>query len=183
MTASVPAKLTLVTHGLTAATRIARFPVDEPLIDKPAGIRFPRADYFVTAPELRARETAGDPTVKIDAGLRDLDCGSWAGMGLEDVDSALLHRWLTDPDAAPHGGESVSELCRRISAWLEDCATRGGRTVAVTHQAVVRAAIVNALNVPYSSFWRVDVAPLTRTILRYRNGGWTVKIGASVSGT
>ena len=170
-------KLTLVTHGITEAIRAARFPLDEPLIAPATAFEFPRADYFATAPELRTRQTAGNGSAVIDPELRDLDCGEWAGNSLDAVDPLDLHRWLTDPDAAPHGGECVSQLCRRVEAWLDACARRGGRTVAVTHPAVVRAAVVTTLGAPASSFWRVDVPPATQT--RFRCGAaWTVRIGA-----
>jgi broad specificity phosphatase PhoE len=82
----------------------------------------------------------------------------------------------TDPDFVPPGGESVTQLCERVAAWLDGCSERNGRIVVVTHPAVVRAAIVTALQAPLAMFWRIDVAPLTQTRFRYRNG-WTLRIG------
>jgi broad specificity phosphatase PhoE len=47
--------------------------------------------------------------------------------------------------------------------------------VAVTHAAVVRAAVVVTLGAPPAGFWRIDVAPLTATVLRGGPGRWTVR--------
>ncbi len=49
------------------------------------------------------------------------------------------------------------------------------RTVAVTHPAVIRAALVVALNMPLVTFWRIDVPPLTATGLHWRSGIWTLR--------
>jgi broad specificity phosphatase PhoE len=49
------------------------------------------------------------------------------------------------------------------------------RTVAVTHPAVIRAAILTALDAPPKSFWRIDVAPVSRTVMHFRGHVWTVR--------
>ena len=48
-------------------------------------------------------------------------------------------------------------------------------TIAVTHPAVIRAAIVHALQVPLPAFWRFDIAPLSLTDLRFNGGVWSVR--------
>lgn len=159
--------------------RETRFPTDEALIEKLPQIAFPRADFVFVAPEIRTRQTAGERPTEIDEQLRDLDCGRFAGKKFDEVEEADLVRWLTDPYSAPHGGESVAELCDRAATWLEKCSRHPGRIVAVTHPAVVRAVIVTALKAPLETFWRIDVRPLSQTRFRYRNG-WTVTVGESV---
>jgi broad specificity phosphatase PhoE len=47
--------------------------------------------------------------------------------------------------------------------------------VAVTHGAVVRAAVLVVLGAPAQGLWRIDVAPLTATVLRGGSGRWTVR--------
>src|SRR5947209_2837890 len=71
-----------------------------------------------------------------------------------------VRAWTSDPDAAPHGGESVSDLLRRIEPWLTAAAGNDQRAVAVTHASVIRAAIILAIDARPVSFWRIDVAPL-----------------------
>jgi len=46
--------------------------------------------------------------------------------------------------------------------------------VAVTHPAVIRAAILLALDIPPKSFWRIDIAPVSQTVMHFRKGCWTL---------
>ncbi|WBP93964.1 histidine phosphatase family protein [Mycolicibacterium neoaurum] len=178
-------RLTLVSHGMTEAMAAGRFPADEPLnalgarqaADLVAVHTGAEPGVLCCAPELRAGQTAqalGGPAT-IEPALADLDCGRWRGMSLQDVDPAGLASWLTDPTAAPHGGESIAALCDRVRHWLDGVATGGGRHTAVTHPAVIRAVILTALNAAPTSFWRVDIAPAARVTLHFR-GAWTLRL-------
>ncbi len=91
--------------------------------------------------------------------LADLDCGHWRGRALAAVDAADLEVWLTRPERAPHGGESIVDLTGRVGGWLTSTLQGVPRTVAETHPAVIRSAILLALDIPPKSFWRIDVAP------------------------
>jgi broad specificity phosphatase PhoE len=108
--------------------------------------------------------------------LKDLDCYAWHGKSLEKVQSAdpeVVCRWLTDVDAAPHGGESIARLLERIEHWVAvQCSS--GHTLAVTHRAVIRAAVVFALQPPAQSFWRIDVSPLSITDFRWNGRFWSL---------
>jgi broad specificity phosphatase PhoE len=81
---------------------------------------------------------------------------------------------MTDPDAAPHGGESLAQVLARVRGWLDAQAGLSGTAVAITHAGVVKAAVVAALDAPPSAFWRIDVAPLSVTELHAHDGRWTV---------
>jgi broad specificity phosphatase PhoE len=50
-----------------------------------------------------------------------------------------------------------------------------GRTIAVTHPAVIRAVILIALAAPSKSFWRIDIAPASCTVLHFRGTAWTLR--------
>ncbi|GGK66954.1 hypothetical protein Ppa06_23620 [Planomonospora parontospora subsp. parontospora] len=139
---------------------------------RPAGGRGPAV---LRAPERRCLQTAQALGLRAgpDPLLADWDHGRWRGMTLAEVEAAEpmeLAAWLSDPEAAPHGGESVLDLLGRVAGWLSAAAP--GRTVAVTHPAVVRAAVVQVLDAPARSFWRVDAAPLARVALTGRGGHW-----------
>lgn len=156
-----------------------RFPLDEPLSDigrRQAG-RLAGDPRALAGPELRTRETAEALGLQatVEPLLADLDCGRWRGEKLADIAPAGLHDWLTDPAVAPHGGESIVELVERVARWLERIDGMV-RTVAVTHPAVIRAAILVALGAPPKSFWRIDIAPVSHTVLHRRGGGWTLRI-------
>jgi broad specificity phosphatase PhoE len=174
-------RLTLVSHAMTDAMAAGRFPIDEELnalgrrqLD---GLNVGAADTVLCGPESRARQTAEllGLTPSIDARLADLGCGAWRGLGLDRVQPAELTQWLTDPESCPHSGESIVELIVRVRDWLADLARSPGRTVAATHPAVIRAAILVALDAPPKSFWRIDIAPASSTTLHHRGMGWTLR--------
>jgi broad specificity phosphatase PhoE len=175
-------RLTMVSHGMTDAMAAGRFPTDESLnsvghrqVDTSPGVG--EVDAVYCGPEKRARQTAellGLHAV-VEPKLADLDCGRWRGDVLGGVLPADLAIWLTDPTQAPHGGESVIGVVDRVRGWLDSLASTRGRLVAVTHPAVVRAAILVALDAPPKSFWRIDVAPASRTVMHFRGHAWTLR--------
>ena len=178
----MPTRITLICHGSTRATRAAAFPLDEPL-EKPAvpasGIvaSLRRADRSWTSPALCARQTAAALALApaVDPDLRDCGYGRWAGRPLRDVEAAepdAIAMWLTDPTAAPHGGESFAYVRRRIAAWLDQRIGENGHGVVVTHAAVIRCAILHAIGAPEPSFWHIDIAPLSNAELRHDGSRW-----------
>jgi broad specificity phosphatase PhoE len=175
---TVTARLTLISHAATAATRSAAFPLDESL-ERPADLTpLPRRfDTVLSGPEIRCLATAQGLgfSPAVEPALADLNLGSWRGRTLAELeasDPAALMSWLTDPAAAPHGGESLTVLIDRVSAWLDGV---DGRTAAVTHPAVVRAIVIHVLGAPLSSFWRLDVTPLSYTRLSLSGPSWTLR--------
>jgi broad specificity phosphatase PhoE len=71
----------------------------------------------------------------------------------------------------------VQDLCGRIGRWLTNAPETDGRTLAVVEPEVVRAAVVRALDLPPTAFWRLDVPPLTVTELSGRAGRWNLRLG------
>ncbi|MEU6090741.1 histidine phosphatase family protein [Streptomyces sp. NPDC047085] len=136
----------------------------------------------VRAPSLRCSQTAdalGLVAVS-EPELRDLDLGTWRGRTVDDVavtDPDGFTAWLTDPDAAPHDGESVRRLCHRTADWLSSMAPGTSHTVAITEAAVIRAALIHALAVPARAFWHLAVPPLSAVSLTWRDGCWDVRLG------
>ncbi|MFI6495605.1 histidine phosphatase family protein [Streptomyces sp. NPDC050564] len=119
-------------------------------------------------------------TAAVEPALRDLDLGTWCGRTVDDVAAADpdgFSAWLTDPDAAPHEGESVRQLCRRTADWLDHVAPDMGHVVAITEAAVVRAALIHALALPARAFWHLAVPPLLPVSLTWRGGHWDVRLG------
>ncbi len=179
-------RLTLLCSLSTSALRTAAFPGDEPIdplgeADATAGIlSLGRIDQVRTSPALRARQTAEalGLAATVDVALRDCAYGRWTGRSLADMQAEepdAVTAWITDPAAAPHGGESVLDVLSRVAHWLDDRAGETGHSVAVTHPAVIRAAIVHAIQATPQSFWRIDVAPLSATDLRQHQGHWTLR--------
>ncbi|BBZ47063.1 histidine phosphatase family protein [Mycobacterium parmense] len=175
-------RLTLVAHAMTPAMAAGCFPDDEPLNDfgrRQTGRLDLRGDGRpLCAPELRARQTAELLGLRpaIEPRLADLDCRRWRGKPTQGVPPEALRTWLTDPRQAPHGGESIADLVARVADWLELLTGDPSRTVAVTHPAVIRAAVLHALRMPAESFWRMDVAPASHVTMHHRRGGWTLRL-------
>jgi len=179
------ARITFVSHASTAALRRAAFALDEPLVEGEAekiaalGWVSPRAQQVWCGSEMRTRETAAALGLDalIAAELADVDYGAWRGMSLDEVEASDpegLMAWLTDAQAAPHGGESLAQLMVRVERWMAQ-QTGAGHTIAVSHPAVIRAAVVCAMQAPAQSFWRVEIAPLSLTDLRYGGRFWNVR--------
>ena len=109
---------------------------------------------------------------------RAIAVGRDIGRGVIDEVQAeepeALAEWLRDPQAAPHGGESVVALIERVATWLDAQMATPAKIVAVTHASVIRAAMVHAIEAGPRSFWRIDVAPLSVTRLSANNGRWTL---------
>jgi len=177
-------RLFLIRHAPTAATRSSAFPADEPLDERgaeaAARFAFPRANEVVCSPALRCRATAdaaGLTVTAVEPAISECDFGSWCGRALDELVAESAddtQRWMTDPDSAPHGGESLRAFTARVAAWLDDQSRRDGTCLAITHGGVVKAAVVHALGAPIEAFWRVDCAPLSRTELHAHDGRWTV---------
>ena len=179
-------RLLLVRHAPTEATRGFAFPADESLDERgrdaarALAAAIPARFGVVCSPSMRCMETARAAGLAVDAidpAIAECDFGAWAGRTLEDVTAAEPEAgtaWMTDPDAAPPGGESLRGFASRVAGWLAGQATLDGGAVAITHGGVVKAAIVAALNAPIEAFWRVDASPLAITELHAHDGHWTL---------
>ncbi|MEV0360360.1 histidine phosphatase family protein [Nocardia sp. NPDC050697] len=173
-------RLDLVSHGITGALRAGRFPDDEPLVGSWTAEPVARPPaVLLCGPERRAVQTARLLGVRaeVEPALRDLDAGEWRGLDMGALPPEQLHAWLTDPAFDGHGGESVVAVAARVGEWMRDVAAAAEPVLAVTHPAIVRAAVVHALGAPPSAFWRVDVPPGSRTRLHFR-GRWTLRLPA-----
>lgn len=178
-------RITLVSHSATSATNVGAFADDEPLDARgfrwaeDATVALPRAVRVLSAPSPSCRQTAAalGLVATVEPALADWYLGRWRGRTLDDVatgDPEGVASWMTDPSAVPHGGEPHLALLSRVATWL-DSVPDDGRTVAITHAAVIRAAVLAVLQAPPAGFWRIDIAPLTATELRGRPGRWTVR--------
>lgn len=179
-------RLLLVRHAATAATERRAFGADEPITDRgraaaaALAAQLPPAEATLSSPALRCRQTAEScgtqPT--LDDRLAECRFGTWEGRSFEEISRDtpdLVNGWLRDPDAAPHGGESLSCFAARVAAWLQAVAAEGrDSVVAFTHAGVIRAAVIAAMRAPLDTFWRLTAAPLSVTELQAHDGVWMV---------
>jgi broad specificity phosphatase PhoE len=194
-------RLLLISHASTAAMRAGRFPADDPLDARGlaeaaaarARLSIPDDAAVFVSPAVCARDTASalglGAAASFDEGLADMDYGLWHGRRLADLAVEAPHdlaAWTHDPDAAAHGGESFSQLVKRVGQWLDalngalsDALSEDvipGNThnvVAVTHAPVIRAAIVHVLGASPGVFPHIEIAPLSMVELRRSRRGWT----------
>ncbi|AXF22528.1 histidine phosphatase family protein [Burkholderia pyrrocinia] len=180
------ASLRLIAHASTRAMRTGTFPDDDPLdahgLAEAAALRDRWANVagplVLCSPARCARQTADalELRAEIDDALRDIDYGNWRGKRLHDLARDLpdeLGAWIGDPSASPHRGESFDAAVRRVGAWL-NALPPGRDIVAITHAAIVRAAVAHVLRMAPDAATRIDVAPLSCTTFVVSPDGWTL---------
>ncbi|MEU8702485.1 histidine phosphatase family protein [Streptomyces sp. NPDC048680] len=139
------------------------------------------AELRYCSPTARSRATgqALGFAPMVQPALRDCDMGRWRGCTLADVtarEPAAVDTWLADPRSAPHGGEPLLALISRIGGWLDTRPACDGSIVAVAEPSVVRAALVYALRAPPSTYWNVDVRPLSTVTLTGLPRRWSLRL-------
>lgn len=129
----------------------------------------------------RARETgeiiaaACQIPLEVDAALREIDLGMWAGQTYADVVAAdpAARAWFTDPSTGvPPGGESIAVAAERVLEVMRALGHGDGeRVVVVGHAGSLRLALAQALGMPLSSYWRLrlDCASLS-VLMRTADG-------------
>jgi probable phosphoglycerate mutase len=124
---------------------------------------FPDAAAVYSSDLQRARNTA-EPIAaalglerRLDEQLREYDLGSWEGKTYSELyhEHKLWHHIRTDPDFAPHGGESPRQVAERLTAALKSIAAGHPRqrVVVVTHGGALSMAMGAILDGSYTR-WR-----------------------------
>lgn len=179
------ARITFLCHG-RSTTRPSAFAGNEPLAEGEAeriAKLVPTLDdaaEVLTSPARVASQTADALSLAAatEPALTDLDLGRWRGRLLSDVEAsepAALATWMADMDFAGHGGESRNALTKRVSSWLEARRLAESRTLAVTHPAVIQAAMLAILGAPVAAFRNIDVAPLAALDIRSDGRRWAIR--------
>jgi broad specificity phosphatase PhoE len=178
-----PTVTLLLRHGQTPMSVQKRYAgrSDVPLTD--AGVQQAAAsakrlasaglDVIVTSPLLRTVQTAQEvaavtgAAVVTDDGFRETDFGAWEGLTFAEVRErwpAELAEWLADPEVAPPGGESFTDVSARVTAALHRvlAARAGQRVLIVSHVTPIKTLVAAALLAPPAALYRMhlDVAAL-----------------------
>ena len=138
-----------------------------------------KAAHIWAGPTTAARETAsalGLDAAPCDA-LKDVDYGSWTGLSFEAVHATApeaLAAWLAAPEHGVPDGETMDAVAARVEPWLRSLEQIDSPIVAVTHATVIRAAIAVALSIPVAMTLRIDIAPLSKTVLSF-NRVWRLQ--------
>ena len=190
-----PLVLTVLRHGVTEGTLAKQFSggggLDRPLVEL-GHLQARRAaaeivargpvDVLVCSPMLRAQQTAAavaeatglTPVVMV--GLEECAFGEWDGLTFAAVAAKwpqLMADWLADPNVAPPGGESLSEVYDRVGRALALLRRdyQGRHVVAVGHVGTVRALTARTLSAPLLAMNRMELLPASLTTMAWYPDG------------
>lgn len=174
----MPVHLVLLCAGATASARQGSFPDPGEPLDEGGRAKVrrlvldgPRPTHCVMAPSRTAGETAallGLDTV-VEEALRDIDQGAWRGQPLTAIEPGALSAWIAMPERGAPGGETMAAVVARVAPWLDQVRSGGERVLAITHTAVIRAVLAEALGLPVVATLAIDVAPLSRVVLSHHD--------------
>jgi alpha-ribazole phosphatase len=79
--------------------------------------------------------------LRLDDRLREIDFGQWEGQSWETIPQGLIDEWQSQLwSYAPGDGESLQQLWRRVSSFIEDIQSTGPQQlVIVSHHGPIRA--------------------------------------------
>ena len=179
-------RLYLLATAPTAAQRLLRFPADEsieavdPSVARRVLVRVGACSAVWRGPERRAEETAAALGLVGSAcdDLRAWSAGGWSGQSVAQVaehDPEGFQAWRTSPDAAPAGGESLNALIARVAGWTHGQTSGAGRMLVIADPAIIRAVVVHVLEGEPRTFWRLEVPPLSLSVVQYAHGEWRLR--------
>lgn len=146
-------------------------------------MRGANAGRVVASPMLRTTATARPAAealgvaLETDDRLIEIAHGTWEGRLREEIeanDAARYHAWRHDPAHAVFvGGETVPQVRERWRAFARSFASDVPALI-VTHDAVVRVALVEALGRDLDAFWDVEVENGAYAVFEVEDGRWTL---------
>lgn len=106
---------------------------------------------WAVSPLRRATETAdllGITNAQPEPRLKEMSWGEWEGYTRAALrkrhGASVVQNEARGIDFRPTGGESVRDVRARFNDWLDEIATRGRPTGAVTHKGVIMVALALA---------------------------------------
>jgi broad specificity phosphatase PhoE len=136
--------------------------------------RLPQGAVWLTSPLERARATVEvlDPSANavVVADLTDQDLGNWEGRRRTEVHKANPQiEWANPSLVEPEGGEGMRAVVDRTAELIERLVRHypDRPIVAVSHVALIRAAVLLALDLPIDAATQIDVSPFSLTHLSW----------------
>jgi broad specificity phosphatase PhoE len=137
----------------------------------------------VASPLLRCSATARfvadalDLPVEAEPRLIEIAHGTWEGRLRTEIaenDPERMHTWRHDPaNVSFEGGETLLEVAARWDQFARSFAP-SGETLVVTHDAVVRVALLHETGRPLDDLWRVPVENAAYAVFEVEQGHWTL---------
>jgi len=189
--------LILLRHGVTPHTAEKRFSgglasANPPLsddgrvqINDAAQWLLPIADRIagiVASPVRRTRESADiaaevlGKQVTEEPGFAEMEFGDWDGLTFAEVGERFpgeLDRWLGSLDEAPHGGESLRTVEKRVLAGLDRLLDRfhGQTVLVVSHVTPIKTLVARALESELDAVYRMELAPASVSVITFYDDG------------
>ncbi len=136
-------------------------------------------DKIFCSPALRSVQSAATiaklfkQDFEIIDDLHPRKCGAFNGLTFEQVDEKFpdaLDKFINCPDVpVPDDAESVNDFINRVDVSINKIIENnpGTRLIIVTHKDVIKAAVVSALKIPYSSIHRIYIKSGSATQISY----------------
>ncbi|WP_369215021.1 bifunctional RNase H/acid phosphatase [Streptomyces flavofungini] len=190
-----PATLVLLRHGETRLTPEKRFSGSggsDPSLSDVGREQAERAaaafaargtiQAVVSSPLLRCQETARTVAarlgldVRLEEDLREADFGAFEGLTFAEARARYpeqLDAWLASPETAPPGGESFTEVARRVAAARDRLTEAYARrtVLLVTHVTPIKTLVRLALGAPPESMFRMELSAASVSAVAYYADG------------
>jgi probable phosphoglycerate mutase len=138
----------------------------------------------ISSPLLRCLATARFVTSRLgipletDARLSEIAHGTWEGRYRDEIaenDPERYRMWRSDPaHVAFENGETVGNVRDRWRSFAKTLAEESGDLLVVTHDAVVRCALLDVTGRPLDELWRPKVE--NAGFARIQNDGTTLRV-------
>jgi phosphoserine phosphatase len=120
--------------------------------------------------------TCGIAAGKPRSDLNDIDYGHWQFKSHENAkadDPALFAAWFATPQLVRFpSGESLQDLAARVADALRFVLAHHGNDtiVIVGHDSVNRALLAQLMDLPLSSYWRIEQSPCCLNEIDFEDG-------------
>ena len=124
------------------------------------------------------------PAPLFDDRLREVDFGAWEMRTWDDIGRAALDAWAAVPlDFAPPGGESIADLHRRVTAFLDEQRAAGHQVlVLVTHAGVMKVCAGVLLGLPQPEWFSMSFDYGAITLIEDGRLVWSNRLGVQKEG-
>jgi probable phosphoglycerate mutase len=146
-------------------------------------LRDRRIERIVCSPLQRCAQTAEAIAAELrlpvvaDDRLIEIGHGTWEGQmrwQIERSEPERFRSWRSHPETVHfENGESLEQVRTRWREFASGLPAKGNVAV-VTHDVLVRVAILNATETALTDFWRPAVVNGAFARLRIRDGRWTL---------
>lgn len=184
----------LARHGETTWNAVGRYQGRQESELSPLGVAQARAlagamrayhlERIISSPLKRCVDTARPSAaefkraIEAEPLLLEIAHGTWEGRLRQDLareDPERYRRWRNQPERVDfQDGESVADVLARWKAFVETFAPTGD-TLLVTHDAVIRCALVERLRRDLSTFWQGRVLNGGYAWFTIEGGAWTLR--------